>query len=178
MGPHLRRLPPVSSHQHPRIPIRSRRMDLRAFWPACSSGVSWWCTSFRACPGVPMRRAGRGARHDGGDGIHRARPGLRREPAPHGREAAFRNLSATPAIASRCGLSERETEIMTLFAKGRNLAYIKTSCMCLSKRGTVSTHRQHIYQLGVHSKERDDRPDPEERRSRRQRRGGPDASGT
>ena len=54
------------------------------------------------------------------------------------------------AVATRCGLSERETEIMTLFAKGRNLAYIQEQ-LCLSK-STVSTHRQHIYQkLGVHS---------------------------
>lgn len=54
------------------------------------------------------------------------------------------------AVAARCGLSERETEIMTLFAKGRNLAYIQDQ-LCLSK-STVSTHRQHIYQkLGVHS---------------------------
>lgn len=54
------------------------------------------------------------------------------------------------AVAARCGLSERETEIMTLFAKGRNLAYIQEQ-LCLSK-STVSTHRQHIYQkLGVHS---------------------------
>ncbi len=44
----------------------------------------------------------------------------------------------------------RETEIMTLFAKGRNLAYIQEQ-LCLSK-STVSTHRQHIYQkLGIHS---------------------------
>lgn len=54
------------------------------------------------------------------------------------------------AVATRYGLSERETEIMTLFAKGRNLAYIQEQ-LCLSK-STVSTHRQHIYQkLGVHS---------------------------
>lgn len=54
------------------------------------------------------------------------------------------------AVAARCGLSERETEIMTLFAKGRNLAYIQEQ-LCLSK-STVSTHRQHIYQkLDVHS---------------------------
>ena len=54
------------------------------------------------------------------------------------------------AVAARCGLSERETEIMTLFAKGRNLAYIQDQ-LCLSK-STVSTHRQHIYQkLDVHS---------------------------
>ncbi len=54
------------------------------------------------------------------------------------------------AVAQRCGLSERETEVMMLFAKGRNLAYIQES-LCLSK-STVSTHRQHIYQkLNVHS---------------------------
>jgi DNA-binding CsgD family transcriptional regulator len=54
------------------------------------------------------------------------------------------------SVAKRCGLSDRETEIMTLFAKGRNLAYIQEQ-LCLSK-STVSTHRQHIYQkLNVHS---------------------------
>lgn len=56
--------------------------------------------------------------------------------ATGGKEAAAENV--------------RETEIMTLFAKGRNLAYIQEQ-LCLSK-STVSTHRQHIYQkLGVHS---------------------------
>ena len=54
------------------------------------------------------------------------------------------------AVAERCGLSERETEVMMLFAKGRNLAYIQEE-LHLSK-STVSTHRQHIYQkLDVHS---------------------------
>ncbi len=54
------------------------------------------------------------------------------------------------AVAERYGLSEREEQVMTLFAKGRNLEYIKDE-LCLSK-STVSTHRQHIYQkLGVHS---------------------------
>lgn len=54
------------------------------------------------------------------------------------------------AVAARCGLTSREAEIMTLFAKGRNLAYIQEE-LCLSK-STVSTHRQHIYQkLNVHS---------------------------
>ena len=90
MGPHLRRLPPVSSHQHPRIPIRSRRMDLRAFDRHAHRAFRGELHVLRACPGVPMRRAGRSARHDGGDGVHRARPGLRREPAPHGQEAALR----------------------------------------------------------------------------------------
>lgn len=54
------------------------------------------------------------------------------------------------AVIERYGLTEREGEVMTLFAKGRNLDYIKDE-LCLSK-STVSTHRQHIYQkLGVHS---------------------------
>lgn len=54
------------------------------------------------------------------------------------------------AVVERYGLTEREGEVMTLFAKGRNLDYIKDE-LCLSK-STVSTHRQHIYQkLGVHS---------------------------
>lgn len=53
-------------------------------------------------------------------------------------------------VAEKFGLSEREAQVMTLFAKGRNLEYIKDE-LCLSK-STVSTHRQHIYQkLGVHS---------------------------
>lgn len=54
------------------------------------------------------------------------------------------------AVAEQYGLSEREEQVMTLFAKGRNLEYIKDE-LCLSK-STVSTHRQHIYQkIGVHS---------------------------
>lgn len=56
------------------------------------------------------------------------------------------------AVAQQYGLSEREEQVMTLFAKGRNLEYIKDE-LCLSK-STVSTHRQHIYQkLGVHSQQ-------------------------
>jgi DNA-binding CsgD family transcriptional regulator len=47
-------------------------------------------------------------------------------------------------------LSKREGEIMIMFAKGRNLAYIQAR-LHLS-RSTVSTHRQHIYQkLNIHS---------------------------
>lgn len=57
MGPHLRRLPPVSSHQHPRIPIRSRRMDLRAFDRHAHRAFRGELHVLRACPGVPMRRA-------------------------------------------------------------------------------------------------------------------------
>lgn len=54
------------------------------------------------------------------------------------------------AVIERYGLTEREGEIMTMFAKGRNLPYIMDE-LVLSK-STVSTHRQHIYKkLGVHS---------------------------
>lgn len=54
------------------------------------------------------------------------------------------------AVIERYGLTEREGEIMMMFAKGRNLPYVQEE-LCLSK-STVSTHRQHIYQkLGVHS---------------------------
>lgn len=53
-------------------------------------------------------------------------------------------------VIERYGLTEREGEIMVMFAKGRNLPYVQEE-LCLSK-STVSTHRQHIYQkLGVHS---------------------------
>lgn len=54
------------------------------------------------------------------------------------------------AVIERYGLTEREGEVMILFAKGRNLPYVQEE-LCLSK-STVSTHRQHIYQkLDVHS---------------------------
>ncbi len=54
------------------------------------------------------------------------------------------------AVIERYGLTEREGQVMVLFAKGRNLPYVQEE-LCLSK-STVSTHRQHIYQkLGVHS---------------------------
>ena len=54
------------------------------------------------------------------------------------------------AVIERYGLTEREGEVMIMFAKGRNLPYVQEE-LCLSK-STVSTHRQHIYQkLGVHS---------------------------
>lgn len=50
------------------------------------------------------------------------------------------------------GLTDRELEVMTLFAKGRDSAFIQKE-LSLSK-STVSTHRQHIYgKLGVHSQQ-------------------------
>jgi DNA-binding CsgD family transcriptional regulator len=55
-------------------------------------------------------------------------------------------------VSNRYGLTEREAEVMALFAKGRDSAYIQQT-LSLSK-STVSTHRQHIYvKLGVHSQQ-------------------------
>ncbi|MBQ6586367.1 MAG: hypothetical protein IJH83_06150, partial [Coriobacteriales bacterium] len=55
-------------------------------------------------------------------------------------------------IGKYYGLSDREVEIMALFGKGRDSAYIQET-LVLSK-STVSTHRQHIYQkLGIHSQQ-------------------------
>ena len=49
-------------------------------------------------------------------------------------------------------LVSREGEIMIMFAKGRNLAYIQDE-LFISK-SPVSTHRQHIYKkLGIHSQQ-------------------------
>lgn len=55
-------------------------------------------------------------------------------------------------VASQYGLTERETEIMVLFAKGRSAARIQEELFL--SRGTVSTHLRHVYQkLDVHSKQ-------------------------
>lgn len=65
-------------------------------------------------------------------------------------ERKRRFVEKCQAVIERYGLTEREGEIMVMFAKGRNLPYIMEE-LVLSK-STVSTHRQHIYKkLGVHS---------------------------
>jgi|GEM_PF-1027157 len=65
-------------------------------------------------------------------------------------DARRRFVERCEAVIRDFGLTEREGEIMIMFAKGRNLPYVQQE-LCLSK-GTVSTHRQHIYQkLNVHS---------------------------
>ena len=67
--------------------------------------------------------------------------------ANHGRFTA-----RCDAAAKQFGLTPRETEIMVMFAKGRNLDYIHNE-LVISK-STVSMHRQHIYRkLGVHSQQ-------------------------
>lgn len=49
-------------------------------------------------------------------------------------------------------LSERETEVMILLAKGNNLACVQDNL--LMSKSTASTHRQHIYRkLDIHSQQ-------------------------
>jgi DNA-binding CsgD family transcriptional regulator len=55
-------------------------------------------------------------------------------------------------VAEQYHLTPRETEIMTLFAKGRTSARIQEELVL--SRGTVTSHLQHVYQkVGVHSKQ-------------------------
>jgi DNA-binding CsgD family transcriptional regulator len=63
------------------------------------------------------------------------------------------------SLQSRCarlsqqyGLSQRENEVLVHLVKGRNLGFIKDALNISA--GTVSTHRQRIYQkTGVHSRQ-------------------------
>ena len=55
-------------------------------------------------------------------------------------------------IAARYGLTERETEVMISYAKGRSYARLQEDLH--ASRGTVTTHLRHIYQkLDIHSKQ-------------------------
>ncbi len=55
-------------------------------------------------------------------------------------------------VAKDHALSERETEVMVLLAKGNNLTYIQDK-LFISK-STASTHRQHIYRkMNIHSQQ-------------------------
>lgn len=64
-----------------------------------------------------------------------------------------------PGIEQRCeglaksfGLTERECEVFTLLARGRNGAFIQEECRVT--RNTAKTHIRHIYQkLGVHTQQ-------------------------
>lgn len=67
--------------------------------------------------------------------------------------------SRAPRFVNRCkevaqafGLTERETEIVILYAKGRSYARLQEELHC--SRGTVTTHLRHIYQkMDIHSKQ-------------------------
>ena len=56
------------------------------------------------------------------------------------------------ALAKKRGLTPRETEVLMLMAKGRNLSVIMAK-LHISK-GTAHTHMTHVYQkLGVHGQQ-------------------------
>ena len=63
-----------------------------------------------------------------------------------------RFVSRCRDIAERYGLTERETEVMISYAKGRSYARLQEELH--ASRGTVTTHLRHIYQkLDIHSKQ-------------------------
>lgn len=54
------------------------------------------------------------------------------------------------AIAERCRLTPRETEVFGMLARGRNREYIQDKLVV--SRSTVKTHVRHVYEkLGIHS---------------------------
>lgn len=65
-------------------------------------------------------------------------------------EASFENKARAVALGS--SLSERETQIMLLFAQGRSAVFIGE--LIFISANTVRTHIKHIYsKLGVHSRQ-------------------------
>ena len=55
-------------------------------------------------------------------------------------------------VAEEYGLTDRETEVMILYAKGRSYARLQEELH--SSRGTITTHLRHIYQkMGVQNKQ-------------------------
>ena len=55
-------------------------------------------------------------------------------------------------IGRQYNLTEREVEVMSLLAKGRNASFIQDALFI--SYGTVATHRKHVYQkLNVHSQQ-------------------------
>lgn len=72
---------------------------------------------------------------------------------PVGPDALERSLmEGCRRLQGKCGLSDRETEIAFLIARGYSRPYIREK-LFISKN-TVATHIRHIYgKLGIHSKE-------------------------
>ena len=55
-------------------------------------------------------------------------------------------------LGERHGLTERETEIFAMLARGRNGSFVQSRYVI--SRNTVKTHVKHIYRkLGVHSQQ-------------------------
>lgn len=82
------------------------------------------------------------------------------EPVPQGeREDSPTIISVAPSIEDRCrfigadcGLTERETEIFAMLARGRNGQFVMDHYVV--SRNTVKSHVKHIYaKLGVHSQQ-------------------------
>ena len=74
------------------------------------------------------------------------------QPAAQAPHKPPRFVSRCKQIAEECGLTERETDVMILYAKGRSYARIQEE-LYLS-RGTITTHLRHIYQkMDVHNKQ-------------------------
>lgn len=68
------------------------------------------------------------------------------------RPAAASYAERCAYVTSRCNLTPRESEVLSLLAKGHSLPYIRNA-LYISK-GTVDTHARHIYaKCGVHSRE-------------------------
>lgn len=60
--------------------------------------------------------------------------------------------SQCAAIAERYGLTDRETEVFRLLARGRNVPFIEEELVI--SRNTIKTHIKHIYQkMSVHSQQ-------------------------
>ncbi|HIY83401.1 MAG TPA: helix-turn-helix transcriptional regulator [Candidatus Rubneribacter avistercoris] len=68
------------------------------------------------------------------------------------RSAADVGREACLVVAESAGLSARETEVLALVLKGRDLPYIAEKLVV--SKNTVRTHMRNIYaKLGVHSKQ-------------------------
>ena len=71
---------------------------------------------------------------------------------PDDRDIKPRFVSRCVEVAHQFGLSERETQIMILYAKGRSYTRIQEELYI--SRGTLTTHLRHIYQkMDVHNKQ-------------------------
>ena len=69
---------------------------------------------------------------------------------PSKRRAMFKERCIR--IGRQYNLTEREVEVMSLLAKGRNASFIQDALFI--SYGTVATHRKHVYQkLSVHSQQ-------------------------
>ncbi|MBR2836584.1 MAG: helix-turn-helix domain-containing protein [Coriobacteriales bacterium] len=77
---------------------------------------------------------------------------LSQETLPFDPDIKPRFINRCKEVAQKYGLSERETQIMILYAKGRSYTRIQEELFI--SRGTLTTHLRHIYQkMEVHNKQ-------------------------